>query len=187
VAGQVQAGAVWGPLWLNGGGIIRWESDDGSAQGATQVDVIGRVYIKPFSRQTLALRFHHSAWYRANYFGQTFVGALSGVRGLPARFYEGTRRWVANAEYRIYAPLRVLTINLGGVLFTDVGQAWNRDESPRLSDAPVTYGYGLRLGFGKIAGDRVLRLDWARGPEGWITTFGFGMYFDFNLNGPLGY
>ena len=92
---------------------------------------------------------------------------------------------MANAEYRIYSPLRVLTINLGGVLFTDVGQAWNRDESPRPSDAPVTYGFGLRLGFGKILGDRVLRMDWARGPEGWITTFGFGMYFDFNLNGSL--
>jgi hypothetical protein len=80
-----------------------------------------------------------------------------------------------------------LTVNLGGVVFTDAGQVWNRDDNPRLFDTPWTWGFGIRLGLSRIAAERIIRMDWARGPEGWITTFGFGMYFPFNLGSLVRY
>ena len=80
-----------------------------------------------------------------------------------------------------------MTVDLGGVVFTDVGQVWDPTRPVELARAPWTWGFGLRLGFSKIAGERVFRMDWARGPEGWITTFGFGMYVNFNLDPSIGF
>ena len=187
LGGQVQAGLHRGPLWTNFEARVVWESDADSSEGSTQVEAAARIYVKPWERHVLALQARHSGWYRANYYGQMFVGALSGVRGLPARFDDGTRRWTGTAEYRFYSPLTVLTIGLGSVVFADAGQVWQRDESPDLSLTHVTWGAGLRLGLGRWANERMFRIDFARGPDGWVTTFGFGMYFNFNLSPAMGF
>lgn len=192
LGGDVQGGLGWGMLRTNLDLRVAWESDYEASEGATQVSARARLYLSPVARHTLAFNATRDGWYRANYFGQMFLGALSGVRGLPARWDDGTQRWTANAEYRYFSPLSVLTIGLGGVLFADAGRVWNPEKPEECdqplrhrSDAVVTYGFGLRLGFPRIANERVFRWDFARGPEGWITTFGIGMYFDFNLANPL--
>ena len=196
VSAQAQAGARLGPAVTNAEIRLAWDSDAPQHQGGTQVAAAFRLYLKPALRHTLVAQLRHDGWYRANYTGQMFVGTLpgvpgegnaSGVRGLPARYDDGTRRWVGNFEYRYFSPLRILTVDLGGVVFTDVGQVWDPTRPVELARAPWTWGFGLRLGFSKIAGERVFRMDWARGPEGWITTFGFGMYVNFNLDPSIGF
>lgn len=196
LGGQAQAGARFGAARTNAEIRLVWDTDAPGHPGGTQVAAAWRLYLQPASRHTLVAHLRHDGWYRANTFGQMFVGTLPGVpgegnaagtRGLPARYDDGTRRWVGNFEYRYFSPLEILTVDLGGVVFTDVGQVWDEDEPLNLSKAPWTWGFGLRLGFSRIAGERIFRVDWARGPEGWITTFGFGMYLNFNLDPSLGF
>lgn len=196
VGGQLQAATLWGPAYTNAEVRMNWESSAPGSEGSTQVAAAFRLYLQPIARHTLLFHLRHDGWYRANKVGQMFIGTLpgvpgeinaAGVRGLPARYDDGTSRWVGNIEYRYYSPLRILTVDLGGVLFTDVGQVWDSTRPVEFARAPWTYGFGLRLGFSKIAGERVFRMDWARGPDGWITTFGFGTYLNFNLDPVLGF
>lgn len=177
-----QAGASAGPLMVNLEGSVTYETSVPESEGRTLVHTALKLYLKPAERHLLAIRARHDGWYRSNNQGQMFLGALSGVRGLRARYRDGTRRWFVNSEYRYFSPLQILTVDLGAVVFGDAGQVWNRFEEPRLSDVELTWGGGLRLGLSKLSGDQVLRIDWARGPDGWITTFGFGMYFNLNLS-----
>jgi len=185
-AAELRAGAVWSPVYANFQGGIEYETNDGASEGGTQLSTMARLYVKPSLRHTFALRLAHAGWYRANRLGQMFLGALSGVRGLSARYDDGTRVWYGNAEYRYFSPLHILTVGVGGVVFTDVGQVWNRGASPRLADAEWSWGAGLRFGLLRTAGDKVFRLDFAHGPDGWVTTFGTQMYFSFDLKGPMG-
>lgn len=196
VEGQAQAATHLGPAYANADVRLAWESSAPGSEGGTQLATAVRLYLKPATRHAFVAHVRHDGWYRSNQIGQMFIGTLpavpgeanaSGVRGLPARYDEGTRRWVGNFEYRYFSPLRVLTVDLGGVLFSDVGQVWDATETVDLSRAPWTWGFGLRLGFSRIAGERIFRMDWARGPEGWITTFGFGMYLNFNLDPVIGF
>jgi hypothetical protein len=176
-----QAAAAWKPVWTTVATGVSWESDYAESPGATTFNADLKLYFKPAARHVFAFHAEYSGWYRANRIGQMFIGALSGVRGLPARYDDGTRRWIANCEYRFFSPVSILTVDLGGVVFTDAGQVWNRDADPRLFDTPWTWGFGVRLGLSRIAAERIIRIDWARGPEGWVTTFGIGMYFSFDL------
>jgi len=196
VGAQAQAGKRLGPAYVNADLRLAWESSAPGSEGGTQVATAFRLYLKPASRHTFVAHLRHDGWYRANQIGQMFIGTgpgvpgegnASGVRGLPARYGDGTRRWLGNLEYRFYSPLRILTVDVGGVVFSDVGQVWDATSPVQFSRAPWTYGFGLRLGFSKIAGERIFRMDWARGPEGWITTFGFGVYLNFNLDPVIGF
>ena len=114
-----------------------------------------------------------------------FLGAETGVRGLRARGRDGSRRWIVNAEYRYFSGFRVLTLDLGAVVFTDLGQVWDRDLALSLGDAEFVYGAGLRFGLGRAAGEKIFRIDCARGDDGWIITYGTRMYFSFDLNSPV--
>ena len=182
---QARAGTAAGPLLVSAEGWLNYETDAAESEGSTLIHTQLRLYFKPAIRHVLALNMRHDGWYRSNRQGQMFLGALSGVRGLRARFRAGTRLWYINTEYRYFSPLKILTANLGAVVFGDAGQVWDRYNAPRFRDVEVTWGAGLRLGLAKISADRVLRVDWAKGPDGWITTFGFGMYFNLNLNQPM--
>lgn len=185
VAAQVRGGMTlpgfFGDLDLQ----LQRESASGASEGSLTLDGSARLYVKPALRHTLALRLAHTGWYQANREGQLFLGALSGTRGLSARGRDGSRLWFANAEYRYFSGLRVLTVDLGAVLFVDVGQVWDRGEALRIGDAEISYGAGLRFGLGRAAGEKVFRIDLAHGADGWVTTYGTRMYFSFDLNSPM--
>jgi hypothetical protein len=183
--GQFQAGAVHGPVYSNMQASLLHEADDGTNTGRTEFYSEAHLYVKTALRQVLAVRAVRSGWYRANRQGQMLLGGLNGVRGLPARFDDGTRIWHLNAEYRYFSPVRILTADIGGAVFTDMGQVWDRGEAVRLHDAEWAVGAGLRIGLSRSAGDQVLRLDLAHGGNGWVATFGTQMYFTFNLKGSL--
>jgi len=185
VAAQFRGGVALGRLLGDFDCTVERETASGDREGALTLSSSVRLYFKPAIRQTLAVRLVHEGWYQANRKGQLFLGALSGTRGLSARGRDGTRLWYANAEYRYFSGWRILTVDLGAVLFIDVGQVWDRGEALRIGDAELSYGAGLRFGLGRAAGEKIFRIDVARGADGWITTYGTRMYFSFDLDAPM--
>jgi hypothetical protein len=178
-------GLAKSPVFCLFDGQLDLESSSGASEGTVELQATALCYVKPATRHTLALRLAHDGWYQANRQGQLFLGAQSGMRGLLARGRDGTRRWIANVEYRYFSGFRVLTLDLGAVVFTDLGQVWDRGGRPPLHDAEFVYGAGLRIGLGRAAGEKVFRIDAARGADGWIVTYGTRMYFSFDLNSPM--
>ena len=55
----------------------------------------------------------------------------------------GTWNWMSTIELSV--PLQGTNEGFRGVLFTDVGQVWGKDESARLSDLRTAVGFGLRF------------------------------------------
>ena len=102
---------------------------------------------------------------------QRFVmgGSLS-MRGYPSRYFQGTRLFMTNVEYR-FPLLNHLVLGvpfdgfglpgIEGAAFVDAGSAWEKFET---MPKPVgSFGFGLRMNF---AGYMVLRYDFAK-----ITNF----------------
>jgi hypothetical protein len=123
---------------------------------------------------TIAIRLRYDALRRPEETGSQFlIGGDSGLRGYPARRFDGVRRIVANMELRPVFYRRTDGV-LGGVLFADVGGAWKSDPAIHGS-----IGVGLRLGLPRVYDTPVVRLDLARGLAGgiWQVSFGLGQYF----------
>ncbi len=62
--------------------------------------------------------------YRNYLNGQSFLGGDSRLRGYPSQFFTGKDVFTANAEFRS-RPIEILTVQVGGALFYDVGNAFN--------------------------------------------------------------
>jgi hypothetical protein len=106
-----------------------------------------------------------------------YAALVQPLRGAALYQREGDRFLLGNAELR-YPILRYLVTgwpftivlrDLRGVLFTDVGGAWDHDGSwqavdseGHLRDLLMSYGWGFRVNLG-IA---VMKMDWA-----WVTTW----------------
>ena len=88
---------------------------------------------------------------------QLTLGEDNGLRGYPAREFQGTRRLRFNLENRIRTDMRVRSIRLGLVPFFDAG--WIGEDS--LGSARTSVGLGLRLGSTEIFGSGVIRIDLA--------------------------
>ncbi len=90
---------------------------------------------------------------------QLTLGEDNGLRGYPAREFDGTRVARLNLEDRIDTGAELWTFRLGLAAFCDVG--WVHDPLGRLSfaDPLVSAGFGLRIGSSNLLGGRVLRLD----------------------------
>ena len=101
---------------------------------------------------------------------QFLLGGDSGLRGYKAREFNGDKRIQMNLENRLFSGIEVLTVALGGVIFADAGNAWNRTESIDLADLNYSVGFGLRLGLTKSPGSQVLAIDF-----GWPLSRPGGM------------
>jgi hypothetical protein len=83
------------------------------------------------------------------------LGGESRLRGYPVTAFIGRDQVAYNLEFRS-RPVRVVTVQLGGVLFYDVGDAFDGFSSMHLKDS---VGAGLRLLFPQL--DRIVfRIDW---------------------------
>jgi outer membrane protein assembly factor BamA len=100
---------------------------------------------------------------------QFVVGGDSGLRGYDAREAGGVHRLLINLEDRIFTPIHILTVAIGGVVFLDAGNAWEVDETIDLGDLNYSVGFGLRLGYTKSPRSRVGRIDF-----GWPLNRGGG-------------
>lgn len=90
---------------------------------------------------------------------QLLLGEDSGLRGYPARLFDGTRRLRFNLEDRIRTPWKILTAKVGIVAFFDAGLAWDEGETPDVSDLRTSAGLGLRFGSSRLSGKKIARLD----------------------------
>lgn len=100
--------------------------------------------------------------------GQRFsVGGSDYLRGYKDDRFRGYKMLAGTAEYRF-----PITKNFQGVLFGDMGYAWDKGDSFNLGDMEYGYGFGVRINspMGPI------RLDYAYGDK-WRIHFGFGGQF----------
>jgi len=132
------------------------------------------VYLKPSTYHLLSFRSITSfAWrQKPNY--KSSLGGDNGLRGYPNRYFNGTRLALINTEYRIYSPLEILTVGIGGALFFDAGYVWDKDDSIRFDDLKSDLGLGLRLGLTKSSTARSIRFDLAKSltDDNWYISFG---------------
>jgi len=132
------------------------------------------VYLKPSTYHLLSFRSVTSfAWrQKSNYY--LTLGGDNGLRGYPDRYFTGTRLALVNTEYRIFTPIEILTVGLGGALFFDAGYIWDKDDNIDLHDLKSDLGLGLRLGLTKSSTARSVRFDLAKSLDNndWFISFG---------------
>lgn len=88
---------------------------------------------------------------------QLTLGGGSGLRGYPSREFVGQRTAVLNLEDRIDLDLRLGSIDVGAVVFADIGWAAARGEG--FGRPMRSVGAGLRFGSNPLLGRGILRLD----------------------------
>ncbi len=140
------------------------------------------IYLRP--SMTHLVVFHaltDFAWrQRPTY--QVLLGGGNGLRGHSFFELSGDKLAVGNIEYRYYTPIEILTVQLGGAAFFDIGNVWRRGEAIRMSQLKSDIGIGLRFGLTKSSTSRVINLDVARSLSDRGLYFTFGATAPFNLN-----
>lgn len=138
-------------------------------------------YSKAFRNQTIAVNFEFDYGIDLESSRQFILGGDSGLRGYPAREFTGDKRLLLNVEDRIFTPINILTVALGGVVFFDAGAVW--EDSLNLRQLNYSAGVGIRLGYTKSPNSRVGRIDFAwplnRG-GGFGVSVGVDQQFTFN-------
>jgi hypothetical protein len=94
---------------------------------------------------------------------QLLLGGDSGLRGYPARYQDGDRRFLLTVEERFFTHWTLLELaDVGAAVFADVGRSWR----PGGADDPgagylTDVGVGLRLGNKRSGNGSVIHLDLA--------------------------
>jgi len=142
-----------------------------------------RYYDKSLPRQTLAFNFEFDYDKDPEIERPFILGGDTGLRGYPAREFSGNKRLLLNMEDRLFSPVNILTVQLGGVAFLDAGNIWQISEDVNLADLNYSIGFGLRLGYTRSPNSRVGRIDFAwplnRG-GGFGVSVGVGQQFSLN-------
>ncbi|UCC44548.1 MAG: hypothetical protein JSU65_01075 [Candidatus Zixiibacteriota bacterium] len=106
------------------------------------------------------------------------LGGKTGLRGFTEHYSSGDRLLLINLEGRFFPGIEILSVLVGGVLFADVGRAWNAGEPFRVRDLDRSVGIGLRLSFERLTRTQLVRIDLSCGQDNqWRIGFGSGQYF----------
>lgn len=110
---------------------------------------------------TLAARwFYESSFDRDGLASNQTLGESNGLRGYPAREFNGEQKLLLNLEYRFRTGLQFASLELGGLVFSDTG--WVGDRGSDWLDTPATsLGGGFRIGSPQLLGSNVIRVDLA--------------------------
>jgi outer membrane protein assembly factor BamA len=143
---------------------------------------LGARYYKKFTRHTLATRIRTNFGYDLDSSRQLTLGADSGLRGYPARQFDGERLILMNLEDRQYwgTMSKGPKIALGTVVFVDAGNVWEEEETIDLDELNWSAGFGFRLGLSNMPKQPILRVDlgWAIGGEdSFAVTLGTEQHF----------
>ena len=120
---------------------------------------------KILSRMTLALNIEGKFSDDLDVNRQFILGGDSGLRGYPAREFTGDKLLLANLESRVFPEIEILTMAIGGIVFTDAGHVWDRGESVDLAELNASAGVGLRLEATRVPTAPISRID-----IGWPLT-----------------
>ena len=127
---------------------------------------------------TLALRaLYWSDW---NNSGDNYLnlGGESGLRGYDKFFRDGNRMAAANVEGRFFSGVEILSVGLGGAVFSDLARTWRAGEPLQFRDFYASVGIGLRLFIERTSKGRVLRFDLSySNRKEWQLSVGTGQYF----------
>ena len=106
------------------------------------------------------------------------LGGKTGIRGYDTFFQSGDRAHFVNLETRFFTGLELLSVKIGGALFTDFGRTFLQDQDFTFRDYYLSVGGGLRLSFENWSRAELLRCDVAvtRGGQ-WELSVGTGQYF----------
>ena len=148
----------------------------------SSVDCDIRRYFLVSKRYVFAFRGVGGKIYgRDSEFFKYYIGGFSTLRGHPFLEYGGENMFLFNGEFRFTFiegikfgwPLFFRLGNIGGVLFTDMGSAWDRqyqfknDETGEFQDFKADVGFGFRMTLYPIV---ILKLDYAW--PWYYTSFG---------------
>lgn len=139
--------------------------------------VSGKYYNRAHDLLTIAVRVAYSSDWRQKDVNSLALGGTTGIRGFERFFRTGDRRLVFNLEGRFYPDWKILSVRLGNVIFTDMGNIWKRGQPLGFRGFDVSVGMGLRLAFEKSSRS-IVRIDLAySGRNGWQLSIGTGQYF----------
>ena len=118
-----------------------------------------RIFGKDFLHQTLGAQLSTVLGFSLDGESQVILGGENGLRGYDSRAFSGDKLIRFNIESRKIWWEHSLVV-VGSVVFADVGYVWN-GQGFDFDDPKRSVGIGLRLGFPKLSGARVYRVDLA--------------------------
>jgi len=152
-----------------------WFRSDDNLRHTTHV--CGKYYRKLSAPVTIAFRAIYESDSRKDETNALILGGTTGVRGYDKYYLTGDRRMVLNLEGRLYPDLTILSVRLGGVIFSDFGRIWKAGDPMKIRDFSMSAGLGLRLAFEKSSRS-IVRIDAAYSDvNGWQLSIGTGQYF----------
>jgi hypothetical protein len=114
-------------------------------------------------RQTLALHAAYDHGWRLDPGSRLKLGESNGLRGYGLQQFSGERRFVLNAEDRVFIRDEFLrVVDIGAVVFYDAGWAWGSETKTQLTDLRHSVGVGLRLAPSRSGSNSPVRVDLAR-------------------------
>ncbi len=136
---------------------------------------IGDDEIDAWSVSTAATAFHtrsrdhtiagrliyESSFDRFGLQSQQTLGESNGLRGYPAREFNGEQKLLLNLEYRFRTQLNYASIEIGGLTFFDTGWVGDRGSSDWLREPRASVGAGIRIGSPQLLGSNIIRIDFA--------------------------
>jgi len=147
--------------YLNFGLETVFSSADGKTDSLTVSSGLTWFYTR-FHRQTIATRLKYvSAYTRSGLRIDQSLGEDNGLRGYPAKEFNGEQALVVNLEHRARRGIRFASLEFGGVAFLDVGWLGDRGSREWLAEERSSVGWGVRIGSPQLLGSSVLRLDFA--------------------------
>jgi outer membrane protein assembly factor BamA len=156
------------------------ENSSGQYQSLNQFEAA--CYLKLARYHLLAGHLFSSYAWKHERAYQVVLGGGNGLRGYPNRYYSGTKMLLLNSEYRVFSPLTIMTVGVGGAAFFDAGYAWNDRQKMRLGDLKKDIGIGLRFGLTKSSTARTIRIDCAWGLDRKVTYLSMGTSNVFDLS-----
>lgn len=135
-------------------------SVDGGALAQWSFVAASTFFNTRLNHHTFGARIRYaSAFNRDGLPPQQTLGETNGLRGYPAREFNGEQSLLINVEHRWRTPWQVATLELGTVAFADAGWVGDRGDSGWLSDARTSAGGGIRIGSPQFLGSLIVRLD----------------------------
>ena len=163
---RVSKGYTWGEqlLFLNSAYSSRYANGYNSDVRAS---LDAAYFLRGLRYQTIALHTGVDLAWRAGPDEPLTLGEFNGLRGYGVDQFKGSRRFLFNAEDRVFVWDDLFSLmDIGAVVFFDSGYAWPAGGPVRLSDLKNSAGLGLRVAPSRSSGNSPVRIDLARALNG---------------------
>ena len=163
---RVSKGFTWGNqlLFLNSSYSSRYANGSNSDIRAS---LDASYFLRGLRYQTLAFRTGADHTWRTGAALPLTLGEFNGLRGYGVDQFTGSRRFLFNAEDRVFVWDDLISLmGIGMVFFFDSGYVWPAASPVRLRDLKNSVGLGLRVAPSRSSGNSPVRIDLARALNG---------------------